>query len=65
MYTLMDTSTKCTTYYFSPKLGQPNGYLQLQDIYAFGTDGWWIEYGGKANYIEATGTQRGMIVDWT
>ena len=65
MYTLMDSSTKCTTYYFTPNLGQPNGYMQLQDIYAFDKDGMWLEYGGKANYVQGTGSQYGMIVDWT
>lgn len=65
MTTLMDTSTKVTTYYFTPKLGLSEGYIQFQNLYHFGADGLYYLYAGTTNFIVGTGTQNTIGVDWT
>ena len=65
MTTLMDTSKKTTMYYFTPKLGQQDGYVQFQEIYRFGVDGLYYLYAGTTNFIVGTGTQNTVGVDWS
>lgn len=65
MHTLMDTSPKVTTFFFTSKFSSINGFLQIQEIDYFDIEGSWLMYGGKTNYIQGAGTQATVLIDWT
>jgi hypothetical protein len=65
MFTNMETSNKVTTFYFTPRLGPLDSFLQLQDIFDFMVYDGWFMYGGRTNYIQGVGTQNDVVIDWT
>lgn len=65
MTTQMDTSTNSKTYYVTPAMGLIKGFIQSQQIFSVDMTGSYFMYGGSTNFIQGTGTQNAVVIDYS